>query len=161
MSSTTTPTAEPNRFGSRTLLLFAVPILLLAGVIALFAFTDGAGLNVEPAAPIESITFGRTILNPGEIELQIRNTSQQDVSISQKTSMMRSGHLRFPNRRFRASPGQHSRSVTHGSRRRHTRSHSSPRIRIPSPPPSMSRPKRLRPRVPPSGSSPWLDSTSG
>jgi ZIP family zinc transporter len=83
MTSTTAPVTESRGITPRTLLLFAVPIVLLAGVIALFALTDGAGLNVDPAAPIETVTFQRTVLKPGEIELHLRNTSQHEVTIAQ------------------------------------------------------------------------------
>jgi ZIP family zinc transporter len=68
--------------GSFLVLLF-VPVLLLAGVIATFAYTGGAGLNVQPAAPQESIQFENTVLRPGMIELHVRNTSAGDVTISQ------------------------------------------------------------------------------
>ncbi|MBA2278383.1 MAG: metal transporter [Chloroflexia bacterium] len=66
----------------RTLVLFLIPLLLLAGVIALFWFTDGAGLQVEPAAPIETVEFQRTVLTPGEIELHLRNTSPEAITLS-------------------------------------------------------------------------------
>jgi ZIP family zinc transporter len=68
--------------GSFLVLLF-VPVLLLVGVIATFAYTGGAGLNVQPAAPQESIQFENTVLRPGMIELHVRNTSAGDVTISQ------------------------------------------------------------------------------
>ena len=85
MATTTTPasTGRTNKTGARTLALFLVPILLLAGVIALFLGTNGAGLNVEPAAPIETVQFGRTMLRPGQIEVHMRNTSPQEVTIAQ------------------------------------------------------------------------------
>ncbi len=67
----------------RTILLLVAPLVLLAGVIALFVSTQGAGLNVAPAAPIETMQFGRTILRPGEIELHLRNTSPEPVTIAQ------------------------------------------------------------------------------
>jgi zinc transporter ZupT len=67
----------------RTVALAALPVLLLVGVIALFLWTNGAGLQVEPAAPIESLTFDRTILKPNQILLHIRNTSPQDLTIAQ------------------------------------------------------------------------------
>lgn len=66
-----------------TLALFVVPIILLSGVIALFLYTNGAGLNVEPAAPIETLQFEQTILRPGVIELRVRNTSPQAVTLAQ------------------------------------------------------------------------------
>lgn len=69
--------------GTRTYLYFLGPLLLLGAVIALFIWTRGAGLNVEPAVPIETVQFGRTVLRPGEIELHLRNTSPQAVTIAQ------------------------------------------------------------------------------
>lgn len=63
--------------------LLVGPLVLLAGVIALFVYTSGAGLNITPAAPIETVQFGRTVLAPGRIELSIRNTSPQQVSVAQ------------------------------------------------------------------------------
>jgi zinc transporter, ZIP family len=84
MTTTTTPTPvptpKPGLFNTLGLLL--LPLALLAGVIALFLYTSGAGLNVEPAAPIESLSFERTVLRPGEIEFQVRNTSPQAVTIA-------------------------------------------------------------------------------
>ena len=65
------------------LLVLLVPLLLVAGVIALFASTGGAGLNVQPAAPNEAIQFERTVLRPGVIELHVRNASADRVTISQ------------------------------------------------------------------------------
>ena len=62
--------AQGSRFNRITLLVG--PLVLLAGVIALFVYTSGAGLNVTPAAPIETVQFGRTVLKPGKIELSIR-----------------------------------------------------------------------------------------
>ena len=65
------------------LALLIGPLVLLAGVIALFVFTSGAGLNVNPAAPIETVQFGRTVLTPGKIELSVRNTSPQAITVAQ------------------------------------------------------------------------------
>ena len=79
-TATPVPSKKPNL---NTLVLLLVPVLLLAGVIALFVFTKGAGLNVTPAAPIETLQFERTILRPGQIELHLRNTSPQEISIAQ------------------------------------------------------------------------------
>ena len=67
----------------RLLIVLLVPLLLLAGVVALFASTGGAGLNVQPAAPNEAIQFERRVLRPGVIELHIRNASADEVTISQ------------------------------------------------------------------------------
>ncbi|MCJ7677379.1 MAG: hypothetical protein MUO35_06630 [Anaerolineales bacterium] len=67
---------------ARALALFAIPVVLLAGVIALFLLSNGAGLNVATAAPVESLTFDRTILRPGEIELRIQNTGPRPLTLS-------------------------------------------------------------------------------
>src|SRR5262249_33122824 len=74
--------ATPPPFDWKTPALFSLPLILLIGVIALLVAPRGAGLQVEPAAPLESLTFDRTILHPGEFELHIRNTSPQDITIA-------------------------------------------------------------------------------
>jgi ZIP family zinc transporter len=81
--TTTATHVPPRKPNLNTFILFLVPVLLLAGVIALFVFTNGAGLNVTPAVPIESLQFERTILRPGQIELRLRNTSPQEIRIAQ------------------------------------------------------------------------------
>jgi ZIP family zinc transporter len=81
--TTTATHVPPRKPNLNTFVLFLVPVLLLAGVIALFVFTNGAGLNVTPAVPIESMQFERTILRPGQIELRLRNTSPQEIRIAQ------------------------------------------------------------------------------
>lgn len=80
--TTTTPSKSARL---NTLTIFVFPIVLLAGIIALFLYSNGAGLNVEPAAPIERITFERTFVRPGEFEFQVRNISPQDLAIAQIT----------------------------------------------------------------------------
>lgn len=80
-TTSTTPPARPNLLG--TLALLILPVILLAGVIVLFLFTSGAGLNIKSAAPIESLAFERTLLHPGVIEFRIRNTSPQELTIAQ------------------------------------------------------------------------------
>ena len=51
MTTTAAPVESKKSFLSSFVLLL-VPLLLLAGVITLFVFTKGAGLNVTRAAPI-------------------------------------------------------------------------------------------------------------
>jgi ZIP family zinc transporter len=75
-----TSTNKPSSLKTTGLLI--LPLILLLGVIALFLATNGAGLHVEPAAPLESITFEKTTLHPNHIEFHIRNTSPQPVTIS-------------------------------------------------------------------------------
>jgi len=75
-------TPEPKPSTLRLAVMFLIPIVLLIGVIVLFLVTAGAGLNVRPAAPIEGLVFERTVLRPGEIQLHVRNTSPQDLTIA-------------------------------------------------------------------------------
>jgi zinc transporter ZupT len=58
------------------------PLVLLAAVIALFLWTDGAGLEVEPAAPVESVQFTSTTLEPNRLRLELRNTSPETITLS-------------------------------------------------------------------------------
>jgi ZIP family zinc transporter len=67
----------------KMIVLFCLPLGLLAAVIAVFLSTGGAGLKVEPVAPIESLVFERTVLAPGRIELHVRNTSPRDLAVAQ------------------------------------------------------------------------------
>ena len=77
-----TPAPVSTKTANRLALLIG-PLVLLAGVIALFVFTSGAGLNINPAAPVETVQFGRTVLTPGRIQLSLRNTSPQQISVAQ------------------------------------------------------------------------------
>jgi zinc transporter ZupT len=72
---------ETPRFSFQTLGLLLVPVILLAGVIALFLRTGG-GLDLESAAPVEGLSVERYILHEGTIELQIRNTGPQELTVA-------------------------------------------------------------------------------
>jgi zinc transporter ZupT len=78
MTETTTKTS---RFTFQSLLLLLLPIILLAGVIALFLSTGG-GLSLSSAAPVEGLDVERYILNEKGIELHIRNTGPEEVTIA-------------------------------------------------------------------------------
>lgn len=83
MSETTsTPAVTRKALDAKTIGLIVLPLLLLVGVIVLFLATNGAGLHVQPAAPVEIITFNQTVLRPNSIEFHIRNTSAQPVTIA-------------------------------------------------------------------------------
>jgi zinc transporter, ZIP family len=82
MEPMTQQTPIPTRFSFKTLLLLLVPVLALAGVIALFLATGG-GLDLRSAAPIEGLTVERTILRQGSITLKVRNTGPEELSIAQ------------------------------------------------------------------------------
>jgi zinc transporter, ZIP family len=79
----TQPTSQPTpkRFTFRTLILLLIPIILLAGVIALFLYTGG-GLRLEPAAPVENIDVEKYVLERNEIHLYIRNTGPEELTIA-------------------------------------------------------------------------------
>jgi ZIP family zinc transporter len=83
----------------KTVLLFSLPVVLLGAVISVFLRTSGAGLKVQPAVPVEALVFEKTVLRPGIIELHVRNTSPQDITIAQV-------NVRDAFVLFRASPGQ-------------------------------------------------------
>ena len=78
----TEPTAQPSRFTFRTLILLLVPIILLAGVIALFLSTGG-GLDLESAAPVEDLNIERYTLKRNLIELHVRNTGPEELTVAQ------------------------------------------------------------------------------
>jgi zinc transporter ZupT len=67
----------------KTLLLFLIPLALLGAVVAVFVTTNGAGLDAKPAVPVEAIDFERTTLHPDTIELRVRNTGQESVTLAQ------------------------------------------------------------------------------
>ena len=49
---------KSNRFDFRTIILLLIPIILLAGVIALF-LTTGGGLDLESPVPVENLNIER------------------------------------------------------------------------------------------------------
>ncbi|NUQ83523.1 MAG: metal transporter [Anaerolineales bacterium] len=69
------------RFNFRTFVLLLVPILLLAGVIALFLSTGG-GLDLEAPVPVEHLDIERYTLEPNRITLHVRNTGPEELTIA-------------------------------------------------------------------------------
>lgn len=77
----------PPRVGGRegraaSWVLALLPLVLLAAVIGVFLVTDGAGLKMAPAAPIERVEFERVVLRAGEIHAYVRNSSPDPVRIA-------------------------------------------------------------------------------
>ncbi|HKJ39942.1 MAG TPA: ZIP family metal transporter [Anaerolineales bacterium] len=70
-----------NRFTFRTFILLLVPIILLAGVIAIFLSTGG-GLDMESPAPVENLDIERSNLDHNFIELLVRNTGPEELTIA-------------------------------------------------------------------------------
>ena len=79
MTTTTTPTS---RFTFKTLILLLIPIILLAGVIWLFLSTGG-GLDLEAPVPVEDLSIERYTLTRDVIELHVRNTGPEELTIAQ------------------------------------------------------------------------------
>lgn len=77
-----TQNTQTSRFTFRTFVLLLLPVILLAGVIALFLSTGG-GLDLEAAAPVENLDIERYHLERGLIELYVRNTGPEAITIAQ------------------------------------------------------------------------------
>lgn len=69
------------RFTFRTFVLLLIPVILLAGVIALF-LTTGGGLDIESPAPVENLDIERYDLDHNVIKLYVRNTGPEELTIA-------------------------------------------------------------------------------
>jgi zinc transporter ZupT len=65
-----------------TAVLLILPLLVLGGVIAIFLKNAG-GLRLSSPVPVEILTFERSVLKPGSIDVVVRNASHQDVTLAQ------------------------------------------------------------------------------
>ena len=75
--------ASPKRAPRRPRWLAAVlPLVILAGAIGLFVALDAPGLD-RVGVPVEELAVERSILRPGEIELQLRNDGPDPVEVRQ------------------------------------------------------------------------------
>jgi zinc transporter ZupT len=79
----TQPAVQPasKRFSLQTVVLLLIPVILLAGVIALFLYTGG-GLDLQPPAPVENLDIERYHLERNMIELHVRNTGPDDLQVA-------------------------------------------------------------------------------
>src|SRR6266508_2009110 len=77
--STVQPTTK--RFTFRTFILLLIPIILLAGVITLFLYTGG-GLRLSSPVPVENLDVEKYILKRNNIDLYIRNTGPEELTIA-------------------------------------------------------------------------------
>jgi zinc transporter, ZIP family len=59
------------------------PLLLVAGAVALFAGLDAPGLGDRVGPPVEELAIERTVLEPGTIELTLRNDGPDPVTVAQ------------------------------------------------------------------------------
>ena len=77
----TTSSPEARGVSVRTILLLLIPILLLAGVIALFLSTGG-GLDMQAPVPVENLAVEKYILESNSLDLYVRNTGPQKLTIA-------------------------------------------------------------------------------
>src|SRR5215218_5943589 len=63
--------------------LVGAPLAVIGVAIALFASLGGPGLDDRRGPPVEELAVERTVLRPGEIELTLRNTGPDDVTVAQ------------------------------------------------------------------------------
>jgi ZIP family zinc transporter len=63
--------------------LAAIPLALIALAILALALLDGPGLGERTGPPVEELAVERTVLRPGEIELVVRNTGPDPVTVAQ------------------------------------------------------------------------------
>jgi zinc transporter ZupT len=80
--NTVSPTPKERRMTPITAALLILPLIILAGVIWLF-LTTGGGLHLTPPAPVENLSIERTVLQPGLIDITVRNSGPQPVRIAQ------------------------------------------------------------------------------
>jgi hypothetical protein len=64
-------------------LLGLVPLLLIVAAIGAFSALGGPGLGDRHGPPAEALAVERTVLEPGRIELTVRNDGPDPVSIAQ------------------------------------------------------------------------------
>ena len=82
-TATATSSAPPQQGRRRPRWLAAViPLVILAGAIGLFVALDAPGLD-RVGVPVEELAVERTLLRPGEIELQLRNDGPDPVEVRQ------------------------------------------------------------------------------
>ena len=82
MTNQPIPAPQSKSFNWATAILLILPLILLGGVIVLFLNTGG-GLQLENPAPIENLSVERTVLNPGTIDIILRNTGPEEMTVAQ------------------------------------------------------------------------------
>jgi ZIP family zinc transporter len=83
MEGRTATDRDLSRDGLPAWVLGLVPLLLIVAAIGIFAALDGPGLGERRGPPVEEVAVEKTVLEPGAIELTIRNDGADAVSIAQ------------------------------------------------------------------------------
>jgi ZIP family zinc transporter len=76
-----TPTAPRSRVPAWA--LGAIPLALIVAALAALLTVGGETLGERLGPPVEEIAVERTVLRPGEIELSVRNTGPDAVTVAQ------------------------------------------------------------------------------
>jgi ZIP family zinc transporter len=63
--------------------LAGVPLAIIIAAIVGFAVLGGPGVDERRGPPVEELAVERTVLRPGEIELTVRNTGPDPVTVGQ------------------------------------------------------------------------------
>ena len=66
----------------KSIIMVIIPLALLLGVLG-WIFTNGAGVEQEPAAPIEVLNIEKIIVTPSGFELKVSNTGPEALTLSQ------------------------------------------------------------------------------
>lgn len=82
MAENSVPSIRTKGISITTAVLLILPLIILGGVIWLY-LTTGGGLQLTSPAPVEALSVERTTLEPGHIEIAIRNAGPEDVNIAQ------------------------------------------------------------------------------
>jgi len=82
MSEQSVGQRESRGINLTTIVLLILPLIALGGVIAIF-LTTSAGLGLSSPAPIEALSVERTVLQPGGIDIIVRNAGPEDLTIAQ------------------------------------------------------------------------------
>jgi zinc transporter ZupT len=82
MAEDTISKSKPARANLKMIGMLLVPVIVLGGIIALF-LTTGGGLNLTSPAPVEALTIERYVLTQGGIDVFLRNTGPEELTIAQ------------------------------------------------------------------------------
>lgn len=75
--------AERSRGGLPAWALGLLPLTLIGALIGGFALLGGPGLGERTGPPVEEVSVERTVLQPGTIELTLRNDGPDSVEVAQ------------------------------------------------------------------------------